>query len=169
MITYAFTRPGLDWALLIETVYKYQTTWVGLANSPIPNGENVLPASATVMESVSGDELFYPMFLNAKPRAKRGAFTQFRCLLCPKSPTVHFVTVMEFVNGGELFGLLNRVGKLSSAAASFYISEILLAIEYFHSHNVLYRGVCMCMHVYRRMGDMLYMCRTLPILSCLYV
>ena len=66
---YSFNNPFLDWALLIETVYKYQTTWVGLANSPIPNGENVLPASATVMESVSGDELFYPMFLNAKPRA----------------------------------------------------------------------------------------------------
>ena len=52
--------------------------------------------------------------------------------------------MLEYVNGGELFSMMQRTGKLQTPAAQFYASEILLAIEYLHSYSILYRGVCAC-------------------------
>ena len=47
----------------------------------------------------------------------------------------------EYVPGGELFSHLRREGQLPEASARFYAAEIVLAFEYLHSLNVLYRDL----------------------------
>ena len=47
--------------------------------------------------------------------------------------------VMELCPGGELFYYLQKYKKLSEDHAKFYFAEILLALEYLHSHEIVYR------------------------------
>lgn len=49
--------------------------------------------------------------------------------------------VMEFVEGGELFTLMRRLGRLPLLAAKFYAAEVLLALEYLHEQDVVYRDL----------------------------
>ena len=49
--------------------------------------------------------------------------------------------VMEYVPGGEIFTRLGRVGTLPEASVKFYTSEILLALDYLHSNNIIYRDL----------------------------
>lgn len=49
--------------------------------------------------------------------------------------------VLEFCVGGELFFHLSRSDRFSDKQARFYASEILLAIEYLHSLDVIYRDL----------------------------
>lgn len=52
--------------------------------------------------------------------------------------------VMEFVNGGELFYHLHRVGDrkgFSEERAKFYAAQILLALDHMHSQDVVYRDL----------------------------
>ncbi|KAJ5071523.1 hypothetical protein M0811_10155 [Anaeramoeba ignava] len=49
--------------------------------------------------------------------------------------------VMEYMNGGDLYSLLKNVGYLSEKMAKFYLSEIILAIEYIHSKNIVHRDL----------------------------
>ena len=48
---------------------------------------------------------------------------------------------MDLCPGGELYDLLNLTQKMSEADSKFYFSELLLAIEYMHSKNILYRDL----------------------------
>ncbi|KAL3900170.1 MAG: hypothetical protein SGCHY_001535 [Lobulomycetales sp.] len=47
----------------------------------------------------------------------------------------------EFVPGGEIFSHLRRAGRFSNDISRFYIAEILLAIEYLHSLDIIYRDL----------------------------
>lgn len=46
--------------------------------------------------------------------------------------------VLEFVNGGELFTYLIENGALREEQVRFYISQVVLAIEYMHSLDILH-------------------------------
>jgi serine/threonine protein kinase len=48
---------------------------------------------------------------------------------------------MDFCAGGELFYHLHNVGRLNEEQAKFYFAEIVLAIEYLHGHNIIYRDL----------------------------
>ncbi|KAI9364117.1 hypothetical protein BD770DRAFT_175436 [Pilaira anomala] len=48
--------------------------------------------------------------------------------------------VMEYVNGGDLMWHIQR-GQFSERRAKFYACEVLLALEYFHSQNIIYRDL----------------------------
>lgn len=48
---------------------------------------------------------------------------------------------MDFCPGGELFYHLHNLGRLTEEQARFYISEILLGLEYLHSLDILYRDL----------------------------
>lgn len=49
--------------------------------------------------------------------------------------------VLEFLPGGELFMQLEREGIIMEDAASFYCSEIVLAIEHLHAQGIIYRDL----------------------------
>jgi len=49
--------------------------------------------------------------------------------------------VMEYVNGGELFFHLSKVRVFSEDRTRFYGAEIISALGYLHSHNIVYRDV----------------------------
>ncbi len=49
--------------------------------------------------------------------------------------------VMDFIEGGELFSLLRKSQRFPNPVAKFYAAEVILAIEYLHSHNIIYRDL----------------------------
>ena len=52
---------------------------------------------------------------------------------------LYFIT--EFMQGGELFFHLKRNSIYKDRAVVFYLSEIILAIEYMHNNNFIYRDL----------------------------
>ncbi|KAI8999376.1 kinase-like domain-containing protein, partial [Gaertneriomyces semiglobifer] len=57
-----------------------------------------------------------------------------------QNPTYLFMT-MEFVAGGDLFSYLRKVQRFEEEDAKFYVTEVLIALEYLHSHNIVYRDL----------------------------
>jgi hypothetical protein len=53
----------------------------------------------------------------------------------------HLHMLMEYVIGGELFSQLRKVGRFSNDTARFYASQIVLALQYLHSKNIVYRDL----------------------------
>ncbi|WOG96941.1 hypothetical protein DCAR_0416280 [Daucus carota subsp. sativus] len=49
--------------------------------------------------------------------------------------------VMEYLNGGDLYSLLKNLGCLEEDMARVYIAELVLALEYLHSLNVIHRDL----------------------------
>jgi serine/threonine protein kinase len=49
--------------------------------------------------------------------------------------------VMDFVNGGELFFHLRKASRFTEEKTRFYSAEILIALNYLHSHNIVYRDL----------------------------
>lgn len=41
--------------------------------------------------------------------------------------------------GGELFNYLDRQVMVTEAVARFYLAEIILALEFIHESNIIYR------------------------------
>lgn len=53
----------------------------------------------------------------------------------------HLYMVLDYCEGGELFYHLQKRGRFSEPDTKFYISEILLGLEYLHSQGILYRDL----------------------------
>ncbi|KAG5117997.1 hypothetical protein JHK82_032417 [Glycine max] len=49
--------------------------------------------------------------------------------------------VMEYLNGGDLYSILRNLGCLDEDMARVYIAEVVLALEYLHSLNVIHRDL----------------------------
>ncbi|CAJ1326793.1 unnamed protein product [Effrenium voratum] len=49
--------------------------------------------------------------------------------------------VLDYCPGGELFFHLSRAGRFSEGRTRFYICELLLALEYLHSLNIIFRDL----------------------------
>lgn len=65
-------------------------------------------------------------------------------------PTYRFCTfqdernlymLLEYVCGGELFSHLRRAGRFPNDTARFYAAEIVLAMEYLHGKDIIYRDL----------------------------
>ena len=53
----------------------------------------------------------------------------------------YFYTVTEFVEGSEIFEELKKHSKFEEDAVRFYLGEVILALEQFHSQNIVYRNL----------------------------
>ena len=49
--------------------------------------------------------------------------------------------VFEYIPGGELFSKLTKSGRFSNDIAIFFISEVVDAIAYMHSKNIIFRDI----------------------------
>lgn len=65
--------------------------------------------------------------------------TIFRCESFQDKKNLYLV--FEYVQGGEIFRLLRKESFFPSDVALFYITEIVLALDYLHSKNIAYRDL----------------------------
>lgn len=49
--------------------------------------------------------------------------------------------LLDYCPGGELFFYLQRVGRFREIAAQFYAANIILALQYLHENNILFRDL----------------------------
>ncbi|TNV78810.1 hypothetical protein FGO68_gene14078 [Halteria grandinella] len=49
--------------------------------------------------------------------------------------------LMEYVDGGEIFKLINKLGRLPASLARFYTAQMVLCFEYLHSKGFVYRDL----------------------------
>ena len=49
--------------------------------------------------------------------------------------------VMDFIDGGDMFSIVKYQGKLDENIVRTYAAELILAIEYLHSRNIMYRDL----------------------------
>lgn len=54
---------------------------------------------------------------------------------------VYLYYVLPFIAGGEMFSHLRKVGKFEEISAKFYGAQVILALEYLHSCNLVYRDL----------------------------
>lgn len=62
-------------------------------------------------------------------------------LFCTFQNEINLYMLMEYVIGGELFSHLRRAGRFSNDVTRFYAAEIVLAIEYLHGIDIIYRDL----------------------------
>merc|ERR1719159_1733776 len=53
----------------------------------------------------------------------------------------HLFLVLDYCAGGELFNHFHVRGKFTETDSRFYVSEILLGLEYLHQQGILYRDL----------------------------
>ncbi|XP_049706408.2 cAMP-dependent protein kinase catalytic subunit alpha-like [Helicoverpa armigera] len=71
--------------------------------------------------------------------AIRFPFTVYMEFSFKDNSYVYFI--MPFVQGGEMFTHLRRMGKFEEPLAKFYASQVVLALEYMHFCNLVYRDL----------------------------
>ncbi len=49
--------------------------------------------------------------------------------------------IMEYVPGGDVYSLLHSLGAIPPEMALMYIAELVLAVEYLHSHGIVHRDL----------------------------
>ncbi|RUS25445.1 camp-dependent protein kinase catalytic subunit, partial [Jimgerdemannia flammicorona] len=62
-------------------------------------------------------------------------------LFCTYQDDRNLFMLLEYVIGGELFSHLRKAGRFTNDITRFYASEIVLAIEYLHSKDIIYRDL----------------------------
>ncbi|KAI9294397.1 camp-dependent protein kinase 2 [Neoconidiobolus thromboides FSU 785] len=55
--------------------------------------------------------------------------------------SVNLYVFMEFIAGGELFSYLRKFQRFPAHVARFYAAEVVLAFEYLHSKDIIYRDL----------------------------
>jgi len=77
---------------------------------------------------------------------------------CFKDPS-NLYLVLGFENGGELFTYLRKSRRFAEPMAKFYCSQVILAFEYLHSLDIIYRdlkpeNMLICANGYTKITDL---------------
>ena len=62
-------------------------------------------------------------------------------LFCTFQDEQNLYLLLEYVQGGELFSHLRRAGRFSPDVARFYAANLILALEYLHNQDIIYRDL----------------------------
>ncbi|KAG4084706.1 Pkinase-domain-containing protein [Neocallimastix lanati (nom. inval.)] len=62
-------------------------------------------------------------------------------MFCTFQDVKYLYMIMEYIIGGELFLHLRRAGNFPPPQARFYAAEVILALEYLHSLDIVYRDL----------------------------
>lgn len=62
-------------------------------------------------------------------------------LFCTFHDERNLYLLLEYVQGGELFSHLRRAGRFSADVARFYAANLVLALEYLHERDIIYRDL----------------------------
>jgi protein kinase A len=62
-------------------------------------------------------------------------------LVCSFTDDRRLYLVLEFIIGGEMFTHLRAAGRFPNDVAKFYHAELVLAFEYMHSKDIIYRDL----------------------------
>lgn len=62
-------------------------------------------------------------------------------MYCTAADKTHLYMLFEYLAGGELFSYLRASRTFSNSMARFYAAEIVSAIQYLHSKNIVYRDL----------------------------
>eukprot|EP00760_Papus_ankaliazontas_P034588 PhM_4_TR7269/c1_g1_i1/m.39252/K04345/PKA; protein kinase A len=62
-------------------------------------------------------------------------------MLCTFQDEKRVYIILEFVIGGEMFTHLRSAGRFPNDVAKFYHAELVLAFEYLHSFDIIYRDL----------------------------
>ena len=62
-------------------------------------------------------------------------------LYCCFQDNEHLYFIMEFIQGGELFFHLHRETRFDDEKTSFYIAELILALDFLHKNKIIYRDI----------------------------
>ncbi|XP_043492016.1 cAMP-dependent protein kinase catalytic subunit beta-like [Polistes fuscatus] len=100
---------------------------------------------------------FYAMKILQKARIVKlkqieHAYNEKKILQCIKYPFIVFMEffftdnsylymVLPYVNGGEMFTHLRRMGRFDESLARFYAAQVALALEYLHHCSLIYRDL----------------------------
>ena len=55
--------------------------------------------------------------------------------------SINAYMLLSYIPGGELFSHLRRAGRFSADVTRFYLASIVLAIEYLHARDIIYRDL----------------------------
>ncbi|KAI9343284.1 kinase-like domain-containing protein [Zopfochytrium polystomum] len=55
--------------------------------------------------------------------------------------TFYLYMVLEYIDGGDLFSYLRKIQRFGEEEAKFYVAEVLIALQYIHSQNIVYRDL----------------------------
>ena len=53
----------------------------------------------------------------------------------------HYCIVMEYICAGDLLSYIKKRGKLAEDVAKFIFKQIVLSLQYIHSHNIVHRDI----------------------------
>ena len=62
-------------------------------------------------------------------------------LYCCFQDNKNLYFIMEFLQGGELFFHLRREARFDDEKTCFYMAELILALDFLHKNNIIYRDV----------------------------
>jgi protein kinase A len=79
--------------------------------------------------------------LNEKKILSAISFPFLTSYFCSFKDNANLYIVLEFVAGGEMFKQLVRVNRFSENLCRFYCAQVVLAIEYLHSLDVIHRDL----------------------------
>ncbi|KAI8853638.1 kinase-like domain-containing protein [Chytridium lagenaria] len=79
--------------------------------------------------------------INEKHILERLDFPFLVGLLGAFQDSANLYLVLEYVQGGELFSYLRKSGRFPNHIAKFYAAEVVMAFEYLHSKDIIYRDL----------------------------